>query len=132
MGRRKKGAIVLPTTSVGGTDISLENTSVATTAGTKHIKTPSQIIVKPIDTRQLPNKPLDLRKDAGAFDNEYIELAKKYLGIPVERTPTLVEFAKYIIDVIDAKNKTIERLSLPRNDFANRIYTSSEINGSWN
>lgn len=132
MSRKKKSAIPLPTTSIGGATIPTGTNSVATTTGTVHIQKPASILTNPIEAKPSINKPLDIQKDRNAFDNEYVELAKRYLGIPIERTPTMVEFAKYVINVIDMKNKIIEKLSRPRNDVVNRIYSSYETNGSWN
>ena len=56
---------------------------------------------RPKDTTPMIQTPLSIKRDTGSFDSEYIDIAKKYLGMPDSKSPTLVDFAKSIIRLFE-------------------------------
>lgn len=80
--------------------------------------------------------PLKIKRKIFSIEDEYIDLAKKYLNIPQSRKPTLVELSKGIIKLFEDNLKMYKELSSLKGKIKNVIKTvpknSWEQCGSWN
>lgn len=71
---------------------------------------------KPKETKRPIESPLNIKRVTTSLDDEYIELAKRYLGIRTSGKPSLVEFAKGIIRLFEDNAKMYKKLhSMPKN-----------------
>lgn len=80
--------------------------------------------------------PLKIKRKIFSIEEEYIDLAKKYLNIPQCRKPTLVELSKGIIKLFEDNLKMYKELTSLKGKIKNVIKTvpknSWEQGSSWN
>lgn len=80
--------------------------------------------------------PLKIKREINSLDSEYVEIAKRYLGLPSEYEPTVVDFAKKIIKLFEDNlklYKEVEKLKKLSNSKVNTATMRSyEHNASWN
>lgn len=80
--------------------------------------------------------PLKIKRTIGSLDGEYVEIAKRYLGIPLEKKPTIVEFSKGIIKLFEDNSKLYKEISRLKDTLNGIPRTSAkhswEQNSSWN
>jgi hypothetical protein len=80
--------------------------------------------------------PLRIKRSLGSFDDEYVDIAKRYLGMPNDHKPTVVELSKGIIKLFEDNAKLYSELSKLRETskgvMKNSPKHSWEHNSSWN
>lgn len=64
---------------------------------------------RPKDTKPLIQTPLSIKRSSESFDLEYVDLAKRYLGMPESKSPTLVDFAKGVISLFEDNMKLYKK-----------------------
>ena len=90
---------------------------------------------KPKDTTPLLQTPLSIKRNTVSFDDEYIELAKRYLGIKGNVKPTMVDFAKGIIRLFEDNvkmYKAVGKMAKTAGNSTGSPLGSREDGGSWN
>ena len=91
---------------------------------------------KPQNPRRRLDAPLKTKRNLKSLDGEYIELAKRYIGMHAESTPTLVDFSKSIIKLFEDNVKLYKEISEMKERFKGGIKGGAshswEQGSSWN
>lgn len=91
---------------------------------------------RPKDTAKPIQTPLNIKRTVNSLDDEYIELAKRYLGIRTSGKPSLVDFARGIIRLFEDNAKMYKKLhSMPKNargPISAVVRHAWEHGGQWN
>ena len=80
--------------------------------------------------------PLKMKRSIGSLDGEYVDIAKRYLGLPSGSKPTIVELSKGIIKLFEDNAKLYKELTMLRESLKDGVRASTrhswEQNSSWN
>lgn len=91
---------------------------------------------KPKSTEPLIQTPLSIKRNVSSFDDEYVDLAKKYLGIPESVKPTVAMLSKKIVGLFEDNVKLVKKLNLLSKRSSYSISSSPshswEHGGCWN
>ena len=90
---------------------------------------------KPPDRSPLIQTPLALKRNTVSFDDEYVEIAKRYLGIKANIRPSLSDLAKGVIRLFEDNvrmYKMVQKLTKSANGLPTAPKGSWEDGSSWN
>ena len=77
-----------------------------------------------------------MKRSIGSLDGEYVDIAKRYLGLPSGSKPTIVELSKGIIKLFEDNAKLYKELTMLRESSKDCVRASTrhswEQNSSWN
>ena len=80
--------------------------------------------------------PLKMKRSIGSLDREYVDIAKRYIGLPSGSKPTIVELSKGIIKLFEDNAKLYKELTMLRESLKAGVGASTrhswEQNSSWN
>ena len=90
---------------------------------------------EPVAEKKRLDAPLKIKRNHISLDNEYIELAKRYIGLPQDANPTVVELSKGVIRLFEDNAKMytkLQKLQQQCNSINASPLHSWQHDNSWN